>query len=56
MCDVDTAVVHINTMKVKKTVIFHFVAVLLVTKQEKGDTDSNSKNSTTQHKQTFSWS
>lgn len=52
-CDIGTVVSHINTPKVKKTVVVHFVAVLLVTNQEKGATDSmNSKSSTTQHKQT----
>ncbi len=42
----------------RKTVIFHFVAVLLVTNQgEKGATDSmNCKSSTTKHKQLFSCS
>lgn len=55
-CDIGTVVIQIITQTVKKqTVLFHFVAVLLVINQEKGATDGmNSKSSTTQHKQTFS--
>lgn len=54
ICDIDTVV---NTPEVKKThfiVIFHFVAFLLVTNQEKGIQISiNSKTTTTHHKQAF---